>query len=150
MRSFGREGRSLASVDPFGRISLSLLAGLLLLFLATGCDLAETPFVRETGNAGSAFSAASTLLSYVHTHRVSRAYASSGFANFQSELSGLDQELPKLSGAPSGATIRHLLDLYAPAMRVINNPCLDDGCSWQDQIMNLKNASKGFLEASGQ
>src|SRR5438876_6164996 len=77
--------------------------GLLLLVLVemtTGCQLSQPAFTRTAGNAGSAFAAAATTLSYAHEGKITYAYASSSFVNYQSELDGLDQTLPSLQGAP--------------------------------------------------
>ncbi len=63
---------------------------LILLLLLTGCQLTQSAFARTAGNAGSAFAAASTTLTYAHERKITNAYASSSFENFQSELSGLD------------------------------------------------------------
>jgi hypothetical protein len=68
---------------------------LLLVFLAVGgCSFTQPAFVRMADNAGGAFSAAATTLTYVHQGKLSRAYAISSFASYESELSGLDQQLP--------------------------------------------------------
>ncbi len=73
--------------------------GLLLMVLVAmvaGCQLTQPAFTRTAGNAGSAFAAAETTLSYAHEGKITYAYASSSFVNYQSELDGLDQSLPSL------------------------------------------------------
>lgn len=125
----------------------SIILSLLVLFVATtGCQLTQSAFTRTAGNAGSAFAAASTTLSYLHEGKISRAYAESSFVNYASELDGLDQTLPSLSGAPDARTLRHLLNLYKPAMQVVNSPCLNESCDWRAQVATLDSASKAFLE----
>lgn len=124
--------------------------GFLLLFLLlmlTGCQLSQTAFARMAGDAGAAFAAASTTLTYAHEGKITSAYASSSFVNFQSQLSGLDQVLSSQQGAPAAHTVQRLLDLYKPAMQVVNNPCLSDSCNWRAQVAALDRASKAFLEA---
>ena len=123
---------------------------LVLLVLTTGCQLSQTAFLRMAGDAGSAFEAASITLQYTHEGKITTAYASSSFINFQSELSNLDQVLPSQNGAPNKRTIQHLLALSKPAMQAINTPCLDTSCNWQAQITVLNRASEAFLKAGGQ
>ena len=126
--------------------------GLLLLVLVamvTGCQLTQPAFARTAGNAGSAFAAAETTLSYAHEGKITYAYASSSFVNYQSELDGLDQSLPSLQGAPGKQVVRHLLDLYKPAIQAVDAPCLKESCNWRAQVAALNRASKAFLEAGG-
>jgi len=125
-----------------------LLVGLLL--ATTGCQFTQSAFVRTVGNAGAGFAAASTTLSYVHEGKITAAYARSSFMNYQSNLDGIDQQLPSQSGAPDANTVRQLLDLYRPAMRVVDQPCLDASCDWRAQVKTLEQASKAFLKAGGQ
>ncbi len=121
---------------------------LALLLLATSCQLAQSGFARTASNAGSAFAAASTTLSYAHEGKITTAYAQSSFMNYQSELSGIDQQLPSQSGAPDKQHIKHLLDLYNLAMEAVNSPCLAVSCDWHVQVTALDRASKAFLEVS--
>jgi len=100
---------------------------LLVLLMTTGCQLTQSAFSRTVGNAGAAFSAASTTLTYAHDGKITSAYAQSSFENYQSELNGLDQQLLSQQGAPDKRTVQHLLDLYRPAMQAINQPCLMAG-----------------------
>jgi hypothetical protein len=76
---------------------------LLLVFLVmvTGCQVTQSAFTRMAGDAGAAFAAASTTLTYAHQGKITRAYASSAFVNYQSELDGLDQSLPSQQGVLS-------------------------------------------------
>jgi len=67
---------------------------LLVLLTVTGCQLTQSAFSRTVGNAGAVFSAASTTLSYAHEGKITSAYAQASFVNYQSELDGLDQQLP--------------------------------------------------------
>ena len=120
---------------------------LVLPVMASGCQLTQSAFTRTAGNAGSAFAAASTTLTYLHEGKISKAYAASSFVNYASELDGLDQALPTLSGSPDARTLQQLLDLYKPAIQVIHDPCLDASCDWRTQIAALDRASKAFLEA---
>ncbi|HET9922209.1 MAG TPA: hypothetical protein VFQ30_20430 [Ktedonobacteraceae bacterium] len=122
----------------------------LLLFLLTGCQFTQSPFVITVGNAGAEFAAASTTLTYVHTNKISIQYAQASFMNYQSQLSGLDQQLPSQQGAPDKRTLEHLLALYRPAMRAVNHPCLAEGCNWRAQVTLLDRASQAFLKAGGQ
>lgn len=123
---------------------------LLVLLMTTGCQLTQSTFSRTVGNAGAAFSAASTTLAYAHEGKITSAYAQSSFVNYQSELNGLDQQLPSQQGAPDKRTIQHLLDLYRSAIQAINQPCLQASCHWQAQVAALNRASQAFLMAGGQ
>ena len=123
---------------------------LLVLLTVTGCQLTQSAFSRTVGNAGAAFSAASTTLTYAHDGKITSAYAQSSFENYQSELNGLDQQLPSQQGAPDKRTVQHLLDLYRPAMQAINQPCLAGPCNWPAQLVALNRASQAFLMAGGQ
>jgi hypothetical protein len=125
-----------------------LLLGLLILL--TACQVTQSAFTRMAGNAGSAFAAASTTITYTHEGRITVAYARSSFENYQSELSGLDQQLSSQQGAPDARTIRHLLALYKSAMQAVNVPCLDQSCDWHAQVAAIDRASKAFQDASGQ
>jgi hypothetical protein len=127
-------------------VGLTIFLLLVLVVTATGCQLTQSAFTRTAGNAGSAFAAASTTLTYLHEGKISKAYAASSFVNYASELDGLDQTLPSQSGAPDARTIQHLLDLYKPAMQAVNSPCLDESCGWRAQVAPLDRASKAFLE----
>ena len=122
---------------------------LVLLVMVTGCQLTQPAFTRTAGNAGAAFAAAATTLSYAHEGKITYAYASSTFVNYQSELDGLDQTLPSLQGAPDKHTVEHLLNLYKPAIQAVDAPCLNESCNWQVQVASLNGASKAFLEAGG-
>lgn len=125
-------------------MSLGLLA---LLWVMTGCQLTQSTYARTTNNAGSAFAAAATTLTYAHKGKISYAYAAASFVNFQSELSGIDQTLTAQKGA-NASTIKHLLALYTPAMQAVDAPCLTNTCDWQKQVDRLNRASQAFLEAS--
>src|SRR5947209_3362127 len=132
-----------------GHVVVSLLL-LLTLGIFTGCQITQSGFARTANNAGGAFSAAAETLTYVHEGRLTPAYASSSFDSYQNELSGLDQQLASQDGAPDSQTIHQLLALYNSAMSVINQPCLNNTCSWHEQVVKLENASKAFLKAGGQ
>ncbi len=103
---------------------------LLVLLTVTGCQLTQSAFSRTVGNAGAAFSAASTTLAYAHEGKITSAYAQSSFVNYQSELDGLDQQLPSQQGASDKRTVQHLLDLYRPAMSVEKRPRKPKTVSW--------------------
>jgi hypothetical protein len=133
------------------RVSMRMvsLAALLTGLFCAGCSVTQSPFDRMAGNAGSAFAAASTTLRYAHTGKVPVAYARSAFVNYQSELDGLDQQLPTQQGAPDSATVQRLLDLYRPAWQAVQSPCLESGCDWRSQVAALDAASQAFVQAGG-
>ena len=120
---------------------------LLLLCMMTGCTVTQSTFARTTNNAGSAFAAAATTLTYAHEGKISYAYAAASFVNFQSELNGIDQTLTTQNSA-SVTTVKHLLALYTPAIQVVDAPCLANTCDWRGQVNRLNRASQAFLEAS--
>ncbi len=57
-----------------------------LLFALTECQIAQSAFAKTAGNAGTAFAAASTTLTYTHTDKLTMAYTKSSFEGYQSEL----------------------------------------------------------------
>ena len=122
----------------------------MLLFALTGCQIAQSAFAKTAGNAGAAFAAASTTLTYAHMGKLTIAYTKSSFESYQSELSGIDQQLASQQGSPDPHTTQHLLDLYKTAMQAINQPCLQATCNWQVQVSALNQASSAFLKAGGQ
>ncbi len=122
---------------------------LVLLVMVTGCQATQSEFTRTAGDAGAAFAAASTTITYVHQGKITKAYASSAFVNYQSELDGLDQSLPSQQGAPDKPAIEHLLDLYKQAIKAVDNPCLDASCDWRRQVEALNRASETFVKAGG-
>lgn len=130
------------------RVALGFIC-CLALSLLTGCAFTQSAFTRMASGVGSAFAAASSTLAQLHHGRLTAAYARSSFVNFQSELQGIDQQLPSQQGAPSPQTIQRLLAVYQPAMRAVNTPCLDTTCDWGNQIAQLDRASHAFLEAAG-
>ncbi len=131
-------------------ISYCLAGAYLLLSLTiSGCSLTQSPFVRMVDSAGGTFSAAATTLAYFHQGKLSHAYTVSSFAGYESQLDGLDQQLPGQQGASAQATIRRLLALYKPAMQVVQQPCLDNSCDWRGQVATLERASRAFVEVSG-
>src|SRR5689334_12702270 len=97
----------------YGSIIIFLL---ILPITAVGCQLTQSAFTKTAGNAGSAFAAASTTLTYLHAGKISKAYAASSFVNYASELDGLDQTLPSQTGTPDAGILKRLLDLYKPAI----------------------------------
>lgn len=121
----------------------------LVLSLLAGCAFTQSAFTRTVSNTGSAFAAASYTLAQLHHGRITAAYAQSSFVNYQSELQGVDQQLPSQQGAPDTQNIRRLLAIYEPAMRAVNAPCLDAACDWGSQVAQLDRASRAFLEAAG-
>ncbi len=125
-----------------------LLCGLLCML--TGCQIAQSSFARTVSNAGAAFAAAETTLTYAHTGKLTMAYAKASFESYQSELSGIDQQLPSQKGSPDTHTVQHLLDLYKTAMQAVNQPCLDATCNWHAQVTALHQASSAFLKAGGE
>jgi hypothetical protein len=127
------------------------LAGLYLLLSLTisACSLTQSPFARTVDGAGGTFSAAATTLTYFHQGKLSRAYTISSFAGYESQLNGLDQQLPAQQGASDQTTVRHLLALYKPAMQVVQQPCLENSCDWRGQVTTLERASKTFVEVGG-
>ncbi|MGZ3640557.1 MAG: hypothetical protein ACXVCX_22220 [Ktedonobacterales bacterium] len=129
------------------RFAFGLVCCLALSLLAS-CAYTQSPFARMASNVGSGFAAASYTLALLHHDHLTAAYARSSFVNFQSELQGVDQQLPSQSGAPDSQTIQQLLALYRPAMQAVNAPCLDTTCDWGSQITQLDRASRAFLEAA--
>lgn len=127
-------------------LTLSLL---FLLLVLAGCQLAQSAFTRTASSAGAAFAAASTTLTYAHTGKLTIAYTKASFESYQSELSGIDQQLASQSGSPDKHTIQHLLDLYKTAMQAIHQPCLEASCNWHAQVAALNQASSAFLKAGG-
>jgi len=127
------------------------LAGvyLLLILMTSACSLTQPPFVRMVDGAGGTFSAATTTLTYFHQGKLSRAYTVSSFAGYESQLDGLDQQLPAQQGADNQATVKRLLALYKPAMQVVQQPCLESSCDWRGQVAILERASKAFVEVGG-
>ena len=121
-----------------------------LLFVLTGCQFAQSAFTRTASDAGSALAAASTTLTYAHAGKLTMAYTKASFESYQSELSGIDQQLSAQQGSPDTRTVQHLLALYKTAMQAINQPCLDASCNWHAQITALTQASNAFLKAGGQ
>ena len=130
------------------RAALSLL--LLLLLILSGCQFAQSGFAKTVGDAGGAFAAASTTLSYAHEGKITFAYARSSFVNYRDELDGLDQGLATQPGVPDQHTVQQLLTLYRSAMQVIDRPCLDIGCDWRTQVLLLNKASGAFLKAQAE
>src|SRR2546421_6961147 len=122
---------------------------LLVLLTVTGCQLTQSAFSRTVGNAGAVFSAASTTLSYAHEGKITSAYAQASFVNYQSELDGLDQQLPSQQGAPDKRTVQHLLDLYRPAIQAVIHPCLEESCHWQAPVWAFNRSRPGFPVAGG-
>ena len=121
-----------------------------LLFALTGCQFTQSAFTKTAGNAGSAFAAASTTLTYAHTGKLTVAYTKASFESYQSELSGIDSQLASQQGSPDTHTVQHLLSLYKVAMQAINQPCLETTCDWHAQVSALNQASSAFLKAGGQ
>ncbi len=130
----------------YNKASLLFILLMLAVVLA-GCQFTQSPFVLTVSTAGSEFAAASTTLTYLHTGKITMQYARSSFVNYQSQLDGLDQQLPSQQGAPGKATVDHLLALYKAAIPAVDNPCLDASCNWQAQVAALNRASQAFLKA---
>lgn len=118
--------------------------------LLTGCQVTQSEFERTAGDAGSTFAAAATMLDYAHQGKFTKVYAHSSFENFRSQLDGLDQQLPTLTGLSDKQMLQSLLHAYKAAMPAIRQPCLDDTCDWRAQLTSLQGASKAFLRAGGQ
>ena len=132
------------SLFPLGLMVGACVLGLLF---CCSCQLAQSPFVQTTSNAGAAFSAAVATLSAVHEGKLTTAYARSSFLNYQSELQDLDQQLSSQSGASDQRIVRHLLAVYRPAMLVVKQPCLAVSCNWHVQRSILEQARDAFLQA---
>jgi hypothetical protein len=149
MRNSGR-GRAVApAIVPTIAPTIYGVCLLFVVFILSGCSFTQSAFERTADNAGGAFAAAATTLTYLHQGKLSRAYAVSSFVNYESELSGLDQQLPSQQGAPAQSTVQRLIALYQPAMRAVEQPCLDVGCDWRGQVAALERASQAFVEVSG-
>ncbi|HJT58214.1 MAG TPA: hypothetical protein VJ761_17045 [Ktedonobacteraceae bacterium] len=121
----------------------------ILLLALPACQFTQSSFAKTTGDAGAAFAAAATTLAYAHQGKITYAYAASSFVNYRSELKGLDQQLPSQNGAPDRSMVQRLIDLYRPAIRAIDAPCLSEACDWHTQIDALNRASEAFLQAGG-
>jgi hypothetical protein len=145
-----REQRQERSGQLWHTRMLPLLALFALLPGITGCQFKQSAFALTASNAGSTFAAAALTLRYAHEGKITTAYASSSFMNYQSQLQNVDQQLPMQKGAPDTHTIQSLLKLYQPAIQTINAPCLDSSCNWHAQIAALNRASDAFLKAGGQ
>jgi hypothetical protein len=128
-----------------GALTCVLLA---LSLVFAGCSATQSDFTRQTSSAGGEFGAAALTLADAHQGRLAFAYARASYVTYLSQLSGLDAQLPALQGAPDQSTIKELLDLYTPAMRAVEQPCLDTRCDWRAQVAVLQRASAAFLRAS--
>ncbi|MFN2484037.1 MAG: hypothetical protein ABR509_03760 [Candidatus Limnocylindria bacterium] len=117
--------------------------------LTYGCGLTQTPFARTAEEVGSEFAAAAQTLDQLHGGRLTAAYARAAFEAYGEQLNGVDQELPRLEGAPDEGTVGGLVATYRSAFAVVDGPCLDSGCDWQAQSETLHGASESFLAASG-
>lgn len=126
------------------------LLAVLLLVALTGCQFTQPEFERTAGDTGATFAAAATTLTYVHEQKIPPQYATSSFANFESTLAGLDQQLPGQQGAPDRKLLQSLLSLYREAMKIVQQPCLEATCDWRTQVQTLKAASQAFLKAGGE
>ncbi len=142
-------GRRISRNGQWRSVATGVLVFVMLMLL-TGCQLAQSSFSRTTSNAGAAFSSAALTLRYVHSGKITSAYARSAFMNYQSELQGLDQKLTSQNNAPDPRTVEQLLNLYKPAIHVINQPCLDASCNWRSQLNLLMQAEQAFLKAGEQ
>lgn len=129
--------------------SCALVCGFLVMGLVlSGCSATQSDFTRQTASAAGEFGAAALTLSGAHGGRLTFAYARGSFVSYRTQLEGLDAQLPSLQGGPDRATTRQLLDLYEPAMRAVEQPCLENGCDWRAQVGALNRASAAFLRAS--
>lgn len=130
-----------------GRCVLAVVM-LSLLVVTAGCTLAQTPFAKAAGDAGSAFAAAATTLTYAHSGKLTNSYAKASFAAYQQEVKGLEQTLPSLDGAPDENTIQRLIAQAKPAQEATKRPCLASSCDWRTQVEALRQASEALLQAS--
>ena len=121
----------------------------IVLLTLPACQFTQSSFTKTAGDAGAAFAAAATTLSYAHQGKITYAYAASSFVNYRGELNGLDQQLLSQNGAPDRSTVQRLIDLYKPAIQAVNAPCLSEACDWHTQIDALNRASEAFLQAGG-
>lgn len=121
-----------------------------LIFTTTACQMSQAPFQRKAGDAGATFAAAKATLDFEHQQKITSAYASSSFENFQRSLEGLDQELASQEGAPDPQNLQQLLQMYKAAMEVVKQPCLDENCDWRGQLAILDQTSQALLKAGGQ
>lgn len=119
---------------------------LVLCFLITACTFTQSAFSRTANNTASAFAAAGATLTYAHKGNIAYSYAASSFTNYQSELNGTEQTL-RAQGAGDIRTLQHLLAVYAPAIQVVDHPCLSTTCNWRKQVEILNRATQAFLEA---
>jgi hypothetical protein len=131
------------------KVRQTLITGIMLLMLSsllTACTFTQDAFSRTVNNAGSAFAAADTTLTYAHEGKITYSYADSSFMNYQSELSGTDKALAA-QGAGNTHTLHRLLAMYSSAIQVIDNPCLSSTCNWRQQIEILDRVSQALLKA---
>jgi hypothetical protein len=121
-----------------------LLCGVLL----AGCG-GGGRFQEVASSAGSELAAAATTVDYVHTGRLPVAFARASFVNYRSSLQDTEQQLRTAGGAPRGARLDRLLDLYRPAWQAVQQPCLEGGCDWRAQVRALREAGDALDREAG-
>lgn len=122
---------------------------LLLALVLGGCAFTRPAFSRFAGNTGGELAAAATTLRYLHTGKLTAAYARSSFVNYASQLQGVAQQLQSMTGGPGPGTMHRLTRLYRRAQPAITRPCLGSGCNWRAQVRALQRASDAFVGAGG-
>ena len=130
---------------------MGVAAALLLTICGCGSteQITETPFEQAAGDAASIMAAAGETLRFVHAEpaRMTVEYGAGSMVNYDDQVASVPDELPTLQGAPDQSTVQHLVDLLAPAIDDIENPCLTPDCDWQSQADDVDAARDALLEA---
>lgn len=123
----------------------ALLCGLLL----AGCAGGQSGFQQAASNAGAELEAAATTVEYAHMGRLPVAYARASFDGYRSSLRGTEEQLRTADGAPRGARLDRLLDLYRRGWQAVQQPCLDGACDWPEQVRALRAAGDALDREAG-
>lgn len=121
---------------------------LLLVVLVTGCDYAQTPFVRSAGEIGSTLAASALTIEYAHTGKMPEQYASASLLIYREKLASSAPSLGSLGGAPGQPSLDRLMALLEQARTAVAHPCLGSDCDWQAQVATIRQASGAFVQAS--
>ena len=70
--------------------------------------------------------------------------------NYKDALEGVEEELPKLPGAPPSPSVEELVSAVHAAQPALDEPCLDNECDWRSQLDSLKHAKDAFAAAAEQ
>ncbi len=124
----------------------ALLAACSALLAACG---GQGAFRQEAQRTASELAAAATTLEYVHTGRLPASFGRSSFVAYRDSLRNAGESLSGAQGAPTGERMDRLMRLYARAWAAVQEPCLDAGCGWSEQVRAMKDASAALDEAAG-